>query len=242
MYPKIYKRLATVKNNDLLKKMILSQRDCNMNQNKTAAMQGAAKVGDIEMIKWILENKCNPCGSVVAYAVKGNQLETLKWLSKRSFSMATASHCVGGGEDPEILKFLIDSGCKLEAKYAAMKGNIEVIKIMHAADPSSIRGICNVAVEYGHIGVLQFGLKHCDEINMDMYEGNVNALKWLYDNGYLQPQLQVSELIASTGDLECFANILPTWISCFGQTCVYARSVFKQHRNDNMARQFGLSI
>src|SRR5688500_13686801 len=106
-FPKIYKRLAKRGDFNLIKKMLKLNRNNFIHNNASYVMRGAAKTGNITILKWMRQNNYPFDEFIAASAAQANQIETLKWL--------------------------IDNSCKIPefiASRAAKKGHIEILKFI----------------------------------------------------------------------------------------------------------------
>lgn len=126
----------------------------------------AAEHGLIEIIKYCYDNnydhnKKGLCG----IAAKHGQLETLKWLYEHSYAWTctTINNAAQFGH-LEVLKYAYEHGCPLDHSY-------------------------RYAVAYGQIHILDYLFEqdckwHSNEDYVAAQNGELEALKWLYNHGY----------------------------------------------------------
>jgi len=204
-FPKIYKKLGERGDLKLIKKMLQLDRNSYMHDNADYAMRGAAKAGNIKILKWMVQNDYKRYERVTAYAARGNQLKTLKWLIDRKFPITDlAVYYAAGKGYMDIVKFLaVDKKCEIDCHYAACKGQFEIIKYLHTIDPGSIHGVCDGAARSGHLDMMKFAYENGATIGDDISCTNVHILSWLINNGHIEPSKKISERIAWAGNLEC---------------------------------------
>jgi len=198
-YPKIYKIIAKTANLRLIKKMLRLNRNplgCN---NCEYVFMGAAKTGNIKMLKWMRDNNYSDDRTATYYAAKGNQLETIKWLIDHDFGASfLAVGCAASKGYMDVANFLIDKGYNISVQQAVDKGQLEIVKYLHSIDPNAIYDI----YKCDDIDVLKFLYEH--DVTT-YYEGytQVDVINWLIENGYIGKYTMTSQAIVQAGSLEC---------------------------------------
>jgi len=206
-FPKVYKKLGVRGDFDLIRKLLKLNRNGFLENNAEYAMAGAAKVGNISILRWMQKNNYPLCALATTYAVKGNQFKTLKWLIRQDCKISdmAVSYAAKKGH-MDILKFLIfDIKCiPYDAGYiAASAGQFECVKFLHFVDPTSIFEVCEGAIRAGNLEILKFAYAHGQHTSHNFSCTNVNILIWLFDNGHIQSDINISKKIAWCGNLEC---------------------------------------
>jgi len=210
-FPRIYKNLAKKGNIGLIKKMLKLNRNSYLDNNAEYVMHGAAQVGNIDILKWMIDNGYPRYERATTYAVKGNQFKTLKWLINNDFKIGQmAVYYAAGKGYMDILNFLvIDKKCEVNSSYAAKKGKLEIVKYLYSIDPKSIYSICDDAVQRGNLDILKFAYER--DAGLDcFYVEHPHILSWLFDNNYLRfdasdikENIKICENIARAGNFEC---------------------------------------
>uniref|UniRef100_A0A6C0CA36 Uncharacterized protein n=1 Tax=viral metagenome TaxID=1070528 RepID=A0A6C0CA36_9ZZZZ len=204
-YPKIYKKLAEKGKYDLIKKMCdrNEYRECNF----IDVMNGAAKAGNIQMLQEIADEEYCFYPQVMIYAIKGNQLATLKWLANKCDMDPNAMNYAAKIGNIDVIdylvyehKFRITSGAFF---YAAKNNHFDVVKYLHSIDPNNMYAVCEGAGVSGNLDILKFAYQHGHKINGFFSCGHTHMFVWLYDNNHIKPSLNLSKETAQTGNLEC---------------------------------------
>jgi hypothetical protein len=126
------------------------------------SMNRAALFGDLEMIKWLREQRV-PCDKDACdYAAQGGHLEVLKWLREQEAPLGewTSVHAAKGGH-LEILKWAREQGCGLNQwtyAYAAKQGHLEILKWLREQGCycDEWEETCVFAAKEGHLEVLKW--------------------------------------------------------------------------------------
>uniref|UniRef100_A0A6C0CAU7 Uncharacterized protein n=1 Tax=viral metagenome TaxID=1070528 RepID=A0A6C0CAU7_9ZZZZ len=206
-FPKIYRRLGERADLDQIKKLLKLNRNSFMEDNAEWTMAGAAKAGNVSILRWMIRNGYPLCDLAATYAVKGNQLRTLKWLVRRGCKlndMIVSNAAKNGFMD--IVKFLVfDLNRSLgdAAYFAALRGHFQIVKFIYSVDPTALFEVCEGAARSGNLDILKFAYQFGYSMMHDFYCTDVNILKWLLDDGHISPDINISKKIAWSGNLEC---------------------------------------
>jgi len=202
-YGRVYKILGKRCDVDIIKK--LSRYSCSRNIDYFAG--GAAKAGNVDVLKW-MKNEGHCFGEYeVSCAVAGGQIEVVKWVVENSggkYKAATATAAKKGYFD--ILKYLvIDLKYKIDESagyYAAANGDFEMVKFLYSMDPIIIESVRNGAMKSGNIDILKFAYDNGTFDHVYSFS-NVISLRWLIDNDHIHINIETARTIARGGNLEC---------------------------------------
>ena len=155
-------------------------------------MNGAAYVGNIEMLKWACDHGGILDEDTSKHAAAGGHLRVLKWARRNGcmWDSCTCYSAVTGGH-LRVLKWAWENGCPANISicyYAALNGHLQILKwARRNGFPWSISINC-AAVSGGHLAVLkwarrngcewQSGTCRCAALN-----GHLQVLKWARLNG-----------------------------------------------------------
>lgn len=206
-YPKIYKRLAKKGEFELIKKMLNLDRNSYIDFNYVYVMLGAAKVGNILMLQWMFENGYRCESRVASYAAKGNQLETLKWITNEvDIDSSAMTHAAKKGHI-DIIEFLIvEKKCKIRKDvcyHAAANGHFNVVKYLHSVNPNALSGVCVGAAKSGNVNILNFAYENGYVIDDHFYCEHIQIFDWLFDKNQISANINLSKKTAQSGNLEC---------------------------------------
>jgi len=122
-------------------------------------------------------------------AIMNDHFEMLKWLVDHGFSMDDS--CRFGRLD--MLQWAVDHGLPQEArpnicKYAAARGNLEVVKWARAHGFEWSEGTCQMAACNGHLDVLQYARSNGCAWGKGVCEaaarkGHLAVIKWAVQSG-----------------------------------------------------------
>jgi hypothetical protein len=206
-FPKVYKKLGERGDLDLIKKLLKLNRNGFMENNAEWTMAGAAKTGNISILRWMIKNGYTLCELAATQAVKGNQLRTLKWLIRRGCNLNNmiVSHAAKCGFI-DILKYLV---CDVKSPihdagyFAASNGHLQIVKFLHSVDESTLFEVCEGAARSGNLEILKFAYERGYSIEHDFTCSDVNILIWLLNNNHISPNINISKRVAWDGNLEC---------------------------------------
>jgi len=143
-----------------LLKWIREEKKCEWNWR---TINGAARQGNLEMVKYCVANKCPINDRACANAASEGQLECLKYLHeevKAPWDSSTATLAAESGH-LHILEYLVerkyDQYNGLACAYAAKYGHFDCLKYLHETAKApwnsySVRG----AHEYDHLECVQY--------------------------------------------------------------------------------------
>uniref|UniRef100_A0A6C0C7H1 Ankyrin repeat protein n=1 Tax=viral metagenome TaxID=1070528 RepID=A0A6C0C7H1_9ZZZZ len=204
-YPKIYKMLGQRGDLQLIRKILHINHNIFGWDNAEYIMQGAAKVGHVYILRWMVQSGYRRFSSATRYAAEGNQLKTLKWLIDNNFGIDGLAVSYAGKEGHmNIIKFLIenDENCTLRSYAAAEKGRLDIVKYFYSLDPDSLRNVGDAAINSGYLDILKFAYENGYEYESHTICPHPHILTWLIDNGYVKSNINTSELVAYSGNLE----------------------------------------
>uniref|UniRef100_A0A6C0C8D8 Uncharacterized protein n=1 Tax=viral metagenome TaxID=1070528 RepID=A0A6C0C8D8_9ZZZZ len=214
-FPKIYKIVAKTGNLPLIKKMLCLNRNSGPN-NYEYVFMGAAKIGNIKILKWMSKNNYPGHEFAIGYAAKNNQLETVKWLLDNDFNgRDTAIDYAAGKGHIDVVNFLLDKRCKISVRYAAKKGQFEMIKYLHSIDPTIIFDI----YECNNLDILKFIYEYGATTFYSNCE-HPHILSWLIGNNFVNKSVIISETVAQAGNLKCLQLLY------FNDLLILSESVF----------------
>jgi len=207
-YPKIYKKLAERDNLELIEKLLKLDRNGIAGKNINHVMKGAAKAGNIKILKWCIKNNYALHKSTTASAVKGNQLEPLKWLVKNCKINSYDIECALKKGNMEIFEYLvtikpnINKLCNIIARH----GHFDIIKDCYS-NGASINDIACGAASGGHLDILKFAYAHGGQLYKYFTCKHTHIFEWLIQNNYFQYNKQIVANVASSGNLDCLQFI-----------------------------------
>lgn len=127
----------------------------------------AAAIGDLEMLKWLRDERCPWDAGVTVAAAQGGHLEVLKWARQNGcqINFSTSMYVAEIGH-LEILKFLKSDNCMMQPEwwlcaYAARGGQLEVLKWLRSEG-------------YPWDGLIYYNAR---------VHGHLELLKWVKENG-----------------------------------------------------------
>ena len=120
----------------------------------------AARNGDLEALKALLEDDYPWDDDTCAYAARGGHLEILKWARENGcpWNGSTCAFAAKGGH-LETLKWARENGCPWSAwtcANAARGGHLETLKWARANGCPWDKATCWFAAEHGHIEMLKW--------------------------------------------------------------------------------------
>jgi len=235
-YPKIYKRLGKYGDLALIEKFLKLNRDSCRGKNSDFIMTGAAKFGNIDVLKWMVQNNYLINDIVIANAAKGNQIETLEWLVGRTNrrDSIVASYAAKKGH-MNILKYLIKVGYPVgyaAACHAANNGHQDMVMFLYPNYPASTVtfNIWQGAIISGNIEILKFlHSKGLDFTNKFFQCKSLHILIWLFDNYKIATGIDLAISIANDGNLEClqflYSKGCPIFDPLVFRGAVYAKNL-----------------
>jgi hypothetical protein len=201
-YPKIYKKLGERGDIALIKKVLKLYGDYNL----AYVVQGAAKGGHFDILKWVIKNYVARHHTAVTGAIYGNRIDILKWLLKHGWepNSHAVSHAAKRGH-LHIVKSLVDRKWAIfDAGYhAASKGHFDIVKYLFSVDPDSIETIAAGAVKGGYLEILKFVYDSGGKLSYSFICSHLHIFEWLISNGFFEYDMCIIQNIASTGNLEC---------------------------------------
>lgn len=181
----------------------------------TYACTEAARNGYLDILQWLMSQRCSyDCWTLLA-ATKNGHLEIVKYLCDNGccWNYVTLPHAIGHFE---ILKYLHERGCPLDSwtfANAAAIGNLETLQWLRNNGCPSDTHAYEFAARNGHLDVLKWlkiGTGTEEEVGTSWSEaacigavqnGHIEILKWLHDNGFPWDKT-CCHYAAENGDLE----------------------------------------
>uniref|UniRef100_A0A6C0CAR3 Uncharacterized protein n=1 Tax=viral metagenome TaxID=1070528 RepID=A0A6C0CAR3_9ZZZZ len=205
-FPKIYKKLGERGNLDLIKKIL--PLSCNY-VNALTIMRGAAKVGAIDILEWMIENNYDRHYYAVQGAISGNKINVLIWLLDNGWEQNSSAipHAAARGHG-DIIKFLISRNWKIDNAvfWAASRGHIELVKYLFSVNnpgPMTIDNIANGAACSGNLDLLKYVLNNGFRLNNIFCGQHIHIYEWLIENNLFKYDITMMQYIAHYGNLEC---------------------------------------
>lgn len=176
---------------------------------------GAARGGQLDILKWAQDQRCEMSESLFDYAASGGHLETIEWLektidkSRRIWQMY--KQAAFSGQIP-VLQWLQTRGYRREevhnsfCVWAAMKGKLNVLQwaLREHHCPWDQTGAR--AARGGHLELLQWALQNGCPYEPSIsagaaLHGQLHVLKWLRERQYPWDE-RTCAAAADTGHLE----------------------------------------
>lgn len=160
-------------------------------EKKASFARQAAKMGDLDLLVWALENGCPKAKEISLCAAKGGHLDCLifvhqsgcPWHFGVCFSAAKRGHL-------DCLRYAREHGCPWDetvCHVAAMEGHLDCLKYVFENGCPRSTYTCFVAADGDHLDCLKWALENGfyidDSIISRAPEGS-NCLRWLRENGY----------------------------------------------------------
>ncbi|EGG23372.1 hypothetical protein DFA_05504 [Cavenderia fasciculata] len=160
---------------------------------ETIAMDWAADLGHLEMVKFLHEHRTEGCTkNAMDNACRRGYFETVKFLHERRTEGASKEAMDWAAEKGhfEIVKFLHEhrsEGCTNKAMdKAAEKGHIEIVKYLdeHRSEGATTKAM-DLAAEKGHIEIIKYLHEHRSEgatTDAMVYASSIDIVKFLHFN------------------------------------------------------------
>jgi ankyrin repeat protein len=142
-------------------------RDGHILAGDSVTCEFAARLGHIDILKYLIEKGCGIDRFCCDQAVKGGNIE--------------------------ILKYLREIGCKWNSNVcyaAALNGHLDILRYIRESDPELPwhPDVCGIAAINGHIEILRYAHENgCpwseDVCTFAAKKGNLDILKYAYKNG-----------------------------------------------------------
>jgi hypothetical protein len=152
----------------------------------------AAAKGNLQMMKWAVDNDFECDLTTYSHVSGDNYLEILEWLKSMDClrNEISCKHAAWKG-NLKVLKWLREQGCPWDedtCSSAALDGHLEVLQWARANGCPWNAYTCTGAVENGHLEVLQWAHANgcpCPDwvSNHAAYYGKLEALEWLKSVG-----------------------------------------------------------
>jgi hypothetical protein len=208
-YPNIRKKLG--KNGDL--EMIKRLFKIKMVDLWSVAL-GAAEAGNIFILEWLVEKGYSIVEKTTAYAAKGNQLKTLKWLMEECKLPihSSAVKYAAKRNHMDMLKFLVvENSCSTiyGGYFAALNGYLDTIKFLfryvsHGFQEQFLFDVRNGGITGSHLEIVKFAFgQGYPLVGNYVFCEDVDILRWLVENKHLEADDDLV-FIATTDNLECF--------------------------------------
>lgn len=192
----------------------------------TAAMDSAAQIGNLEVLKWLLEKKkelyedpVELCTTdAMDLAASNGHLDVMKWLQ----------------DHRKEIKPYGPICTSYAAEHAARRGHLDVVKWCHSKRKKFTPTAMNFAAMAGHLTVVEFLHKKRKEgctvnaMNYAAKNGHLDVVKWLHVHRTEGCTPMAVKLAASNGHLEVVKwlheNVVNNWSREIveSQCCRYA--------------------
>ena len=161
--------------------------------NPTDAMNNAVILGNLEIVKWLHENKEGCTTYAMNLAAEHGHLGIVKWLHE-SGSMCTtyAMNWAAHNGHLEVVKWLHlnrNEGCTTNAMdWAAENGHLEIIKWLHKSGGMCTTLAMDLAAANGHLEIVKWLHQNrnegctTDAMNIAIVHGHLETVKFLYQS------------------------------------------------------------
>ncbi|TYZ68356.1 hypothetical protein PybrP1_005383, partial [[Pythium] brassicae (nom. inval.)] len=160
------------------------------------AMDGAAKSGHLEVVRWFQDNRSEGCTTqAMDGAAQNGHLEIVQWLHANRTEGCSTSAIDGAARNGHlaVVKWLHanrSEGCTTQAMdVAASRGHLDVMQFLHAnRTEGCTTEAMNSAAENGHLDVVKWlhtsRTEGCTQEAMDLAagSGHLEIVKWLHEN------------------------------------------------------------
>jgi hypothetical protein len=206
-FPKIYKKLTERGQITTIDRMLELNRNNHEDHNIDFVAQGAAKTGNMKLLRRLYQEDYRFKFSTTCAAVKAGNLKTLKWLVNHGAQVTdlTINTAIKKG-CMKMLKYVVPlSKCRGDEIFlAASCGHLKMIKFLHSVAYVPLKQVISGAAHGGHIKILKFGLEHGCEINATSFTCNhLHILQWLVENQDFKYAPGIFEHMALHGKLDC---------------------------------------
>ncbi len=124
----------------------------------------AAESGNLDILKWLIENKYYINNHICEVAALNGHIDIIKWIWENNY-------------------FWDDKTCS----FAAINGHLEIIKWARANGCDWNKNVCSNAAEFGHLNVLKWARKNGCEWDAKTcasaaFNNHLNILIWAREN------------------------------------------------------------
>lgn len=212
-FPKIYKKLTERGQIATIEKMLMLNRNNHLEDNIDYVMDGAAKTGNIKLLKHLHESGYRINFIASSAAAKAGKLKTLKWLVDHGAQLNeyVVENTMRGGY-MKILKYIvIDKEYPIVGDFfynAALYGRLKMIKFLHSVTSSQLDRVICGASRGGHLKIIKFALKQGCDIPTDFIScTHFHVLEWLMKNHHLKCDPEMIDDMARSGKLDCLQYV-----------------------------------
>jgi len=194
-YKNIYYEAAQRGDLNLIKRLLALNRDNFLESNADWVCRGAAKVGNHSILEW-MEKNYQLDSFTTAYAAKGNQFHTLKWLRDRGcpcpWDHRTSSNAARSG-NMKMLRWVIKSKCKIDDAaicLAAEKNHFKIVKWLFGKYPKKVFQLDNSVGISGNLEMVKWAIENIDPEDFSgagvcegaASKGHLHILEWMGHN------------------------------------------------------------
>jgi ankyrin repeat protein len=156
------------------------------------AMTYAAKGGNMDIVKLMIEKGATAFNSSMMYAAEEGHMEIVKLMIEKGATYFNAGLIIVAGRGyMEIVKLMIEKGAtnfNSGMNYAAGGGHMEIVKLMIEKGATDFNWAISYAAEGGHIEIVKFLIeKGATNFNIAMTtaaeEGYMKIVKLLIEKG-----------------------------------------------------------
>jgi len=212
-HPKIYYKF--VEQNDILTVKKIIKLPINLSVCMTHIANHAAKIGNIDILEHI-STKYSLDTRIYTFAIKGNQLEILKWLVKHiSVSESSIIRCAITEGSIDIVNYFMRQNYYSDdydfGYHAGVSGNIDMINLFESTYPVFLKDIGRGIIRGDDFDLFKIALdkRWISDLTINMIITgqiyypckNIKMLSWFINNNYIR--YDVSESVVTYGNLEC---------------------------------------
>jgi len=172
-------------------KYVCKYEDVSSNMNGHILISNAAFNGNLDLLKWLIENRCIPRTFVCSNAAKAGRIDIIEWLKPYNFDLTKACTFAAENNQFNTLKYLHEHGAKLHAgtfAMAAKNGRMDMlIYLLEEKCPFDDRA-CRYAAENNRLDILMWLRKNKCPWNASATShaarnGHFDIVKYLHENG-----------------------------------------------------------
>jgi hypothetical protein len=158
----------------------------------TKIFEAAVDGGQIGILEWLKQQKCDFSGIICAIAAKYKNVKMLKWALEQGYELTSkvCEHAIRN-EDDETLQLALTNKCPLDTQisYAAAEtGQFSILKTLVVQGCPMDDNVCVLFARQGNLEMLQWATKCGCQLTGEVCveaakNGNFEMIKWAKENG-----------------------------------------------------------